>query len=61
MRKAIGGTMIGLAFLAFMVGLIIVACETPTLAGQMRNAGIGFVTMGLSVLLGLAGEKIGAN
>ena len=61
MRKALGGTMMVIAILVFVVGLIIVACESPTLMGQMRNAAMGFGTMLAGVLVGLAGERVGTN
>lgn len=61
MRKAIGATMLGLAVLMFMVGMIVAACEAPTLTGQMRNAVIGFGTMIFGFLIGWAGDKIGRS
>ena len=54
MKKVI----MGIAFLIGMVGMIIIACDTPTLAEQMRNAAIGVATIAFAFLIGLAGEKI---
>ena len=61
MKKAVGGTMMVIAMIVFVGGLIIVACESPTLMGQMRNAAMGFGTMFAGFLIGLAGEKVGTN
>jgi len=60
-KKALGGTMISLAFFIGFAGIIILSCDTPTLEGQMRNAVIGVATIAFAFLFGLAGEKVGTN
>ena len=61
MRKAIAGTVVILAVLLFMAGLVVGMCDTPSLEQQTRNMITSFAMMGVAVLIGMAGNKYGAN
>lgn len=61
MRKIIAGTMVILAVLLFMAGLVVCMCETPALEQQLRNMAMGFAMMIVAALMGMAGNKYGAN
>lgn len=61
MRKVIAKIVVTIAVIVFVLGLVIVACESPTFIGQMRNTVMGFSAMFMSLFIGLVGEKIGAN
>ena len=61
MRKAVAGTVVILAVLLFMAGLVVCMCETPSLEQQLRNMAMGFAMMIVAALMGMAGNKYGAN